>query len=295
MTTAKPDHLPARLALLSDLNAARYLTEGLREGKESVPSIDLNQNTESIPGDEARASLHPVRNLLEDAMHKYRDEKPTQADAWLAPRLHATLRLTRRQAADKRFWNYLAFGVAPDYVVWRHMSERESDGKTPRVAAARFKGPHYTQTFSRLWWAAELFRNGSDYAPAVTACGQQDMLNTALRQDVMDHRPTAQAVVRLLDRGTVRTGREANALAAAVNAAGATLMYDVVAPDVDRDGEPLWDWIAEAETAGPVLRNVLPEGPREPPAPERSVTTLVDRFAELFADAPVRGREVQDS
>jgi hypothetical protein len=289
--TDKPAHLPERLALLSDLNAAQYVTEGLLIGKEDVPAIGLNKITEPLPGDEARAALRPVRDLVDDAMHQFRDDKATRADAWLAPRLHATLRLDRREAADRRLWNYLALGVAPDYVVWRHMPEPRQDGKATSVAAGRFRGAHYTQAFARLWWAAELFRNGADYAPAETACSHQDMLNTVLRFDAIDHRPTAQAMVRLIERGTVKTGRDINALAAAVNASAATLMYDVIAADAERSGHPLRQWITAAEWATAVPRRALPEGPDEEQVPESSVSVLADHFAELFADAPVRGKK----
>jgi hypothetical protein len=89
----------------------------------------------------------------------------------------------------------------------------------------------------------------------------------------------------------ITTGREVNALAGAINAAAATLMYDVIAPDVERDSRSLLDWIDEAEIARQVSRNVLPTGPREEPAPEPAVSVLVDYFADLFADAMVRGRE----
>ncbi|MFF9651449.1 DUF6339 family protein [Streptomyces sp. NPDC014622] len=289
--TDKPNHLPDRLALLADLNAAQYLTEGLLTGKEDVPAITLNKITEPLShAEETRAELQPVRDLVDDAMHAFHDAKATAADAWLAPRLHATLRLSRREAADRRFWNYLALGVAPDYVVWRHMPEPKQDGELPKVAAARFRGAHYTQAFARLWWAAELFRNGPDYGPVVTACTHQDILQNPLRHDVIDHRPTAQAMVRLIDRGSVRTGRDINALAAAVNASAATLMYDVIAPDTERDGGPLRQWIADAEWAAAVPRRALPEGPDEEKVPETSVAVLVEHFAELFAEAPVRGK-----
>lgn len=291
--THKPSHLPERLALLSDLNAAQYLTEGLLAGKEDVPAIALNKVSEPMPGDDARAALHPVRDLVDDTMHAYRDAKVTQADAWLATRLHATLRLNRREAADRKLWNYLALGVAPDYVVWRHMPEPR-EGQTPQVAATRFRGAHYTQAFARLWWAAELFRNGSDYSPVVAACTNQDMLNTALRLDAIDHRPTALAMVRLLERGTVSTGRDVNALARAVNTSAATLMYDVIAPDVVRDAGPMREWIDAAESAPAVPRRMLPEGPNEEQAPDDSVEVLADYFAELFADAPVRGKEAAE-
>ncbi len=293
--TDKPSHLPERLAFLADLNAARYITEGLLTGKEDVPAIALNKVTEPLPRDEARGALMPVRGLTEDAMHAFRDEKVTAADAWLAPRIHATLRLSRREAADRRLWNYLALGVAPDYVVWRHLTEPRKGEEVPRVAATRFRGAADTQAFARLWWAAELFRNGSDYGPVVKVCAQQDMLNTALRLSVIDHRPTAQALVELIGRGTVRTGREINALVKAVNASAATLMYDVMAPDIERDGRPMARWIEAAEWAPAVPRRALPDGPDEERAPEDSVATLTDHFSELFAGAPVRGKNTDDN
>ncbi|PSJ30256.1 hypothetical protein B7P34_03145 [Streptosporangium nondiastaticum] len=290
--TERPSHLPERLALLTNAEAAEFLVEGLLAGREDVPSIKLNQVAEPLPHADRRGDLRPVRDLVEDAMAYCRDGglKATRADAWLAPRLHAALRLTRREAADTGLWNYLALGVAPDYVVWRHLPEPK-DGKVAKVAADRFRGQYHKQAFARLWWAAELFRDGSDYGPVVTACSNQDILNTALRMSVINHRPTAQAIVRLVAKGVITSGREVNALAGAVNASAATLMYDVIAPDTERESRPLLEWIDEAETARQVPRQDLPTGPHEEPAPEPSVSVLVSYFADLFADAPVRGRD----
>ncbi|MFD6873804.1 MULTISPECIES: DUF6339 family protein [unclassified Streptomyces] len=285
--TDRPGFFPERLALLPNAEAAEFLTEGLLTGREDVPSIKLNQVTEPLPHSDRRGELLPVRDLAEDAMAYCRAQglKATQADAWLAPRLHAALRITRREAADPGFWNYLALGVAPDYAVWRHLAEPK-DGKVAKVATERFRGQYHKQAFARLWWAAELFRDGGDYAPVVTACGNQDIFNTALRMAVVNHRPTAQAIVRLVAKGVITTGREVNALVGAVNASAATLMYDVIAPDAERESRPLLDWIDEAEDARQVSRTELPVGPAEEPAPELSVSTLVDYFSDLFADAP---------
>ncbi|MDT3728038.1 DUF6339 family protein [Streptomyces sp. DSM 41972] len=280
----QPHHVPERLALLSGSAADAFLTDGLLRGEEVHSGIDLAKVVEPLPEDDARWSVEPIRSLVEDAMFEFRDER-TKADAWLAPRLHATLRLTRREAADKRLWNHLALAVAPDYVVWRHLSE-----PSRLVAAERFQGPADRQCFSRLWWASELFRNGPDYRPVEAACGNQDLIHTVLRKDLIDHRPTAQALVRLLEVGKVTTGREINGLSVAVNAAGATVIYDVLAPDEPRDPARLRDWIEGAQTAPPVSRHILPEGPDEDPVPEESVAALTDYFAELFETAPVRGR-----
>ncbi|MEU5463957.1 DUF6339 family protein [Streptomyces althioticus] len=284
----QPHHVPERLALLSGSAADAFLTDGLLRGEEVHSGIDLAKVVEPLPEDDARWSVEPIRSLVEDAMFEFRDER-TKADAWLAPRLHATLRLTRREAAEKRLWNHLALAVAPDYVVWRHLSKASG-----RVAGERFSGSGDRQCFSRLWWAAELFRDGPDYKPVEVACSNQDLIHSVLKKDLIDHRPTAQALVRLLRAGKVTTGREIDGLSVAVNAAGATLIYDILAPDEPRDPMPLRAWIEEAQAAAPVSRHVLPEGPDEDPVPKRSVTTLTDYFTELFETAPVRDRKSED-
>jgi hypothetical protein len=286
----KPEHMPDRLALLSDANAAKNLSMGLLAGRENPPYVALNKSTQLLDGEGTRLNTKPLRDLIDDVMHLYRDDVRTKADAWLAPRIHATLRLTRREAADARLWNFIALSVAPDYVVWRHLPATGKDGLPPMVAAARFSGAHYTQAFSRLWWAAELFRDGDKYDPVVVACGNQDMLNTVLRLDIIDHRPTAQALVRLVEKGTAGKGREANALAVVANTAASTLMYDIFAVDDEWDGSILQEWIHEGESAPPVSRRSLPDGPPDGPVPEKAVDTLARYFEELFVDAKVRGK-----
>lgn len=287
--TGKPTSQPEHLKLLPDRSAGLFLTEGFLAGQEDVKSIQLNQVAEPLP-EERRFIWARVRDLVEDAMYEF-DENRTGADAWLAPRLHATLRLTRVEAAESGLWNYLALGVAPDYAHWRHTRSGSRRTELAPIPADRFKGSHYKQAFARLWWAAELFRDGPDYRPVVTACGNQEMLNTALRLEVMDHRPTAQAVIRLLADGVVRTSREANALLTAINSAASTLFLDALAPDVERDPGAVRAWVDGAEDAMPVSRRVVSEGPDEDRAPEESVKVLVEQFRELFAEAPVRGKE----
>lgn len=290
----KPEHLPERLALLADINAAKYLTTGLLTGDEAPPYVALNKVTEPLADMGARTEVAPLRDLIDDALHKFREEAPTKADAWLAPRLHAALRLTRHEAADSRLWNFIALAVAPDYVLWRHLPKGGHRSR-PKAQAARFSGIHYTQAFARLWWAAELFRDGSDYRPVEVACGNQDVLNTILRLEIVDHRPTAQALIRLIAKGTVKTGREVNALAVVANSAASTLMYDMLAEDDEWDGSVLDEWIREGDSAPPVPRRVLPQGPDDGPVPAHSIETLTERFEELFAYARVRGRAEQTS
>lgn len=225
-------------------------------------------------------------------MRRFEDGERTSADAWLAPRLHATLRMTRREAADPQLWNYLALRAAPDYVQWRHRSRPAHGGAAATVQAARYSGPFYTQAFARLWWAAELFRDGADYGPVVVACSNQDVLNTVLRLEMVNHRPTAQAFVALIQKGAIRNGREANAAAKAVNAAGSTLSYESIAPDFQPDSAGYRAWIESLDDAPAVSYTRVPEGPPDGGVDLDQVDILVPLFDKLFDRSTVRGRTV---
>jgi hypothetical protein len=278
--------VPKVLGLLPDTVATKHLTQGVQAGRECPPQVALRKAAAALPEDDARWRVAPVLGLLEEAMDRFADNR-VEADGWLAPRLHATIRMTRSEAADSRLWNYLAFLVAPDYVVWRH-----TDGEA--ATASRFTGPHYTQAFGRLWWAAELFRNGPDYRPVEVACRVQDVLNTTMRLDVIDHRPTAQAILqivaRLLSEKAQRPGDRVNALSSAVNAAGSTLAYDVLAPDEPTDQDELLDWINETGQVPAVPHHRLPDGPEDGHVAPNAVNTLQKLFEELLAEAPLRRR-----
>lgn len=286
MSRTTPDEIPSVLGLLPDTVVAKYLSQDVRTGQNTPPQVALRKAAILFPPSEAHRHTAPLRHLLDEAMRRF-DHQHTAADAWLAPRLHSTLRLTRAEAADSRLWNYLALLIAPDYVVWRHRG-------IEATATSRFSGAHYTQAFSRLWWAAELFRDGADYRPVETACRVQDVLNTTLRLDVIDHRPTALAIVRILDRliadATPRLGDHVNALSSAVNTAGSTLVYDVLAPDGGGDGEAVADWIAQAQDAPAVPFERLPDGPDDGRVSADSVDVLVALFDKLLAEAPRRQR-----
>ncbi|MCX5382222.1 DUF6339 family protein [Streptomyces sp. NBC_00083] len=282
---------PEHIALLPDIVAAKYLTHSVLSGKELPPRLALLKASAPVKSAGARWDAKAVRVLFDEAKRRHEHER-TAADAWLAPRLHATLRMTRREAAESGLWNFLAMVVAPDYVLWRHKGATQ-EGE--RATADRFVGIHYKQTFARLWWAAELFRDGDDYRPAVSACKNQDVLNTVLRFDIIDHRPAARALVTLLDQRLVRTGRDVNGLGQAVNAAGSTLMYDVLAPDTGPDFEARRFWIEEAENMGPMPLEGLPDGPNDGPVPADSVDCLVRLFEKLFSEAPVRGRKAAEA
>ncbi|GAB2812200.1 hypothetical protein GCM10022221_07140 [Actinocorallia aurea] len=280
------ESLPEYCADLSNEVAERHLTVEFLKRNEDLPVSALDAS--SVPlGRERRWETTSLRRLCDEAMKRFADDIPA-ADAWMAPRLHATLRLTRSEAANAGLWNHLALRVAPDYVFWRHpgRTSGENAGVTSRE---RFSGPSSRQAFARLWWAAEMFRDGYDYEPVVTACRSQDITNTFLKVEIIRHRPTAQAILRLVGDGTAKTSDELNALSKVLNAAGMTLVYEALAPDAPPDVEAYRAWIEDRESAN-IPWDTLPDGPDDGRAPLSAVNTLVPLFRRLFEERPGAGK-----
>ncbi|WJV48483.1 DUF6339 family protein [Streptomyces flavofungini] len=292
MTSARKPELPEILGRISDSVATKVLTPSVVNDGASLPQTLLMKNADSPIDDTPRWDASEFRHLLEDTMERFDGARPATSDSWLAPRLHYTLRLTRAEATDSGLWNFIALCLAPDFVRWRW--GRERGGRITVGQAARFSGRWDVQCFSRLWWAAELFRDGEDYRPVAKACSNQDILNTAIRLDLINHRPTAQAIVELLERNLIRTGRDVNGLVIAANAAAGTLVYEAIGPDEPRDYEALQDWIRAVATDPTYSRDQLPQGPVDGSVPHRSVERLTDCFRSLFETAPVRGKRAKD-
>ncbi|MEU7152770.1 DUF6339 family protein [Streptomyces sp. NPDC045456] len=290
MTVSKSE-VPVKLGRVSDSVANKVLTPSVVKGA-PIPQSTLVNGTEDAFDDASRWEAAELRSLFDEVLERFEGQRPTVSDSWLAPRLHSTLRLSRAEAADSGLWNFIALRVAPDYVRWRW--GKEKGGRIVVGQAARFSGRWDIQAISRLWWAAEIFRDGADYGPVVVSCGNQDVINTALRLEMNNHRPSAQALVRLLEKGIVRTGRDVNGLAKAAGAAGSTLVYEALAPDEPRDHEAVREWIGSVDTD--LLWSVgnLPKGPADGSVPDRSIEQLATLFEQLFATAPVRGREEAD-
>jgi hypothetical protein len=98
--------------------------------------------------------LELIKQLTQKAVTFLQRE---QLDPWVAPRLHAALRIPRRVAADDGIWTWLAFHCS-DFVEGRFKK-----GKS-KLHPWRYRGMWSRNALARLWWGAEMTRNGSDYS-----------------------------------------------------------------------------------------------------------------------------------
>lgn len=262
-------------------HGARRLVTDEMLGTRSRP--DISSFAEPV---EPTVDLTNLTELLAEGLRRWASgafANPGQFDAWMGPRLHASLRLPRRLAADRDVWLHLGLTVGFDYTYARF-------GPVPE--RSRFTGGRDKHALGRLWWTTELFRNGPDYESCLVALGNQDIVNTIVRIDAAHHRPTCLAVARVRrreDRTSAMTGREANALSTAINCTATTLMLANLGPDAPTAPDNVASWIAEADAFNiQDYYDALPEGPDEERVPDSSIDPLVELFTELLATAPVR-------
>ena len=186
--------------------------------------------------------IEPLVRVVQAAMQIFprRDE---ESDGWLAPRVHASLRLFRSEAADQGIWDYLSVVVLRDYIIWRMAGE---DGLVNNVD--RIIGPFRHQAVARLWWAAELSRNGADYRPTEQAFSSQDAVNYLTNVDAFHNRPAALAYIRFIGRrsGTTPIKQMAIETGKTLNHVLTTIVLDSFAPDSGSDMNANERWIAEA-------------------------------------------------
>lgn len=117
------------------------------------------------------------------------------SDVLLAPRLHRALGLSRREASNPALWRFLTVVHRPDLV--RHRWENRSWASM----RARFWSPGTrpdSNVFCRLWWIAELCREGDDYRLCETVLARPALATGLFIRGLSSHRPAVAATCQVL-------------------------------------------------------------------------------------------------
>lgn len=148
--------------------------------EEVVPTIDLSV-------------LDGVISNLMSGYSRY----DTAMDSAMVCDFHRSLPISRRQASDSRLWAWLGIVRYPDFVAWRWKPSLTTEMRT----AARFYGDRVRQTFSRIWWAAELTRGGDDYTltdEMFALPGFQDIYEAVFGRAFGNYQPALKAFVEVI-------------------------------------------------------------------------------------------------
>jgi hypothetical protein len=210
---------------------------------------------EMIGSFERSISLDALAGVIDATMRRFEGgESPpqrTESDQWLAPRLHAALRLTKREAATPEIWGFLGAYAFPDYVVWRWGRDSQRN--------RTFNYDVKKHAFKRLWWAAEMFRNGADYATVAAALARSDVANTLLGVRIMNNRAVAHGLVRFMDRNQL-TSRQVNDVSTQLTTTSVTVALDSACPNQAESVELDYDWINSQPDVELTIES--PKGPR---------------------------------
>lgn len=254
---------------------------------------DLSEHREPIdetygPEDAAvEVDLLTVRGLVGHAVGQ--DWSDSELDQWLAPRLHYTLRIPRRVAGDEGFWTWLAIEGGNSYVLRRWLGKGASDPDV--VTMFRYTGPILRNALGRLWWGAEMVRDGPSYEYVPPVFARVWTAEYALELRYSWYRPAPIAFTRVaegLDGGPQLTTNEAKELSKRVNSYLSLRCLEGIGFDETVDEEWDLDWLARRPSLKEVLEADL-RGPEDGFASQEAIEALARWFRSLSAELPKSG------
>lgn len=236
--------------------------------------LNLDSYIEEFTAVDGRTiNIEPVIELIRVATHKFHDSDPPESDSWLAPRIHAALRLYRAEAADLAMWEYLTICVTEirDYMIWRWTN------KEGKISMERVWGALRRHALARLWWAAELTRNGPDYSDTIDVCRSQDAVNYLTDTLMFNNRPAAVAFARTVKDAMAKGGnaKDAVTIGKSLNHVLVTVVLDSLVPSSGTSTDDYKPWVDESVDQT-LMYNDLPIGPNEPRIPEEHITTALN-------------------
>lgn len=117
-------------------------------------------------------------------------------DARAAVDVHQALQLTRREASDPGIWRFMTVVVSPEFV--RHRYENNS-WSTMRSRFWSMGTRPDSNTLFRLWWIAELSRDGADYELTRRILTRQTLTNAIFVRNLSWYAPAVRAVAETLE------------------------------------------------------------------------------------------------
>jgi hypothetical protein len=160
----------------------------------SSDNIVIGADEDTVEAVSPSLSLDDFHDLIAATMNGFSPFN-TQIDGFMASRLHQALPLTPRQAGAIGVWHYLSVVEAPQLV--RHRWQAKQNGL---ISRERFLGNFVRNTFSRLWWGAELtVKDGNDYSLTdVLFSKSQDLYEAVFGRAFSRYPPATHAFLRIL-------------------------------------------------------------------------------------------------
>lgn len=193
-TTSEGDPTAETELMRLSSDARVKLTEDFLQGEqERLPKEDINGYATSTG---LYADLDWLGDRLNEIMDEFVEYKGSM-DRKAAPAVHQAVDISRREAADSGIWHDLAIRQFPEFVRhrWKYEGKRAMKKKfwTHGVPL-----DSVSSTFERLWWIAELTRNGDDYTYTRRAFGNRRLCFRVFDIQLGRYKPAARACIEVL-------------------------------------------------------------------------------------------------
>jgi len=170
----------------------RLLTPELASGE--VPRWGEREYAPLLLELERRIALHALDHAVDLTLAATAAYEPA-SDVLLAPRLHRALPLSRREASSPAPWRFLSVVHRPDLV--RHRWENRSWASMRARFWSNGTRPD-SNVFCRLWWIAELSRDGDDYSLTEAVLSRPALATGLFIRALSSHRPAVAACCQVL-------------------------------------------------------------------------------------------------
>lgn len=141
--------------------------------------------------------LAPLDDAVEGILEDF-EPGNAKIDQALAPTVHQTFDLTRREASITGIWHYLTVVEYPDLVHhrWGHVSN---------VREKFLEGGEdiYSNAIHRLWWIAEITRDEDDYSRTEEIFEMQELANDVSDRWFARHQPITYACIDVLKKDEI--------------------------------------------------------------------------------------------
>lgn len=159
------------------------------KGEATLSESDLEEFLEPVPG-KPTADLSQIDDTVNQILEEY-PEYHTDMDKELVKAVHRGLDISRRVAGDPGLWHWLAVARYPEFVRYRWQFNSEEAMREKFLGAG---SDLYSNALHRLWWIAELTRDGDDYSTTLTVFSNQTMVNKVFDRWFARYRPAAIAL-----------------------------------------------------------------------------------------------------
>lgn len=211
--------------------------------------------------------------------------KMEDMDPWLAPRLHCALRIPRRLAVDGAIWTWLALNC-------HEFIEARFRQPNRKIHPWRYYGGWSRNGLSRLWWGAEMTRNGPSYDDVKHCFARTRTAQFALELMYSWHRPAAIAFCRVAEgvNGERLTDARARGLSTRLRVLlSLHCLESMGSKELDAEEEFDEDWAQHAPSLASLMGDLgTLKGPSTGACDESAIDALAVWYREVLAMSGVQ-------